>query len=52
VKNFDNLYGTFALVLGLLFWISIQAQATLYMVEANIVRARKLSPMSLLQPPA
>jgi YihY family inner membrane protein len=45
------LYGTFSLVLGLLAWLYLQAQFTLYAVEASVVRARKLWPRSLVPPP-
>ncbi len=45
-----SLYGAFGIVLGLLAWLYLQAQATLYAVEANTVRARKLWPRSLAPP--
>lgn len=45
------LYGTFGLVLGLISWLYLQAQATLYVVEATIVFERKLWPRSLVPPP-
>jgi membrane protein len=45
------LYGTFALALGLLAWLYLQAQVTLYAVEASVVRCRKLWPRSLAPPP-
>ena len=45
-----SLYGAFGIVLGLLAWLYLQAQATLYAVEAAIVRARKLWPRSLAAP--
>ncbi|HCU93762.1 MAG TPA: ribonuclease BN [Actinobacteria bacterium] len=43
----SSLYGGFAVVLGLLAWLYLQAQITLYVVEATIVRARRLWPRSL-----
>jgi YihY family inner membrane protein len=43
--------GTFALVLGLLAWLYLQAELTLYAVEAAVVRARKLWPRSVFPPP-
>jgi YihY family inner membrane protein len=46
-----SLYGVFAIVLGLLAWLYLQAQFTLYAVEANVVRSRKLWPRSLAPPP-
>ena len=45
------LYGTFAVVLGLLAWLYLQAQLTLYAVEINVVRAFRLWPRSLASPP-
>jgi uncharacterized BrkB/YihY/UPF0761 family membrane protein len=46
-----SLYGVFGIVLGLLAWLYLQAQATLYAVEGTMVRARKLWPRSLAPPP-
>lgn len=51
LRNASTLYGTFGLVLGLLAWFHLQAQLTLYAVEADVVRARKLWPRSLFPPP-
>jgi YihY family inner membrane protein len=51
VKGASNVYGTFALVIGLLVWIYLGAQMTLYCAEINVVRARRLWPRSLVQPP-
>jgi membrane protein len=45
-----SLYGVFGIVLGLLAWLYLQAQATLYAVEAAVVRARRLWPRSLAPP--
>jgi membrane protein len=45
------LYGTFALVLGLIAWLYLQAELTLYAVEANVVRAYRLWPRSIAPPP-
>jgi YihY family inner membrane protein len=47
LRHASELYGTFGLVLGLLAWFHLQAQLTLYAVEADVVRARKLWPRSL-----
>ncbi len=49
LKNLSNLYGTFAVVLGLMFWIYLQVQVLLYAAEAGSVRAMKLWPRSLLK---
>ena len=45
------LYGTFALVLGLVAWLYLQAEFTLYAVEINVVRAYRLWPRSIAPPP-
>lgn len=47
LKNLSNLYGTFAVVLGLLFWIYLQAQVLLYAAVAGAVRAKRLWPRKL-----
>jgi uncharacterized BrkB/YihY/UPF0761 family membrane protein len=44
-------YGTFAIVLGLIFWLYLEAELTLYAVEANVVRAYRLWPRSIAPPP-
>ncbi|HSV65663.1 MAG TPA: YihY/virulence factor BrkB family protein [Mycobacteriales bacterium] len=43
--------GLFGTVLGLLAWLALQATVTVYAVEADIVRARRLWPRSITQPP-
>jgi membrane protein len=45
------LYGTFAVVLGLIAWLYLQAELTLYAVEANVVQAYRLWPRSIAPPP-
>jgi YihY family inner membrane protein len=50
LKNSSQVYGFFAIVLGLLAWIYLGAQLTLYAAESNVVRTRRLWPRSL-QPP-
>jgi len=47
----SSLYGTFGIVLGLLAWLYLQAQITLYAVEINVVKVRRLWPRSLFPPP-
>jgi membrane protein len=47
----NSAYGTFGVVLGLLAWFYLQAQITLYVVELDVVRARRLWPRSLVPPP-
>jgi membrane protein len=51
VKNASAVYGTFALVIGLLTWIYLGAQFTLLAAEVNVVRKNRLWPRSLLQQP-
>jgi YihY family inner membrane protein len=46
------LYGTFALVLGLLGWLYVQAMVTLYCAEVDVVLTRRQWPVSLRPPPA
>lgn len=47
LKNLTNLYGTFALVLGLLFWIYLQVKLVLFSVTANVVHKYKAWPVSI-----
>jgi YihY family inner membrane protein len=47
LHTLSPLYGTFALVLGLLFWIYLQATIVMYVVEFVIVRKQCLYPRSL-----
>jgi membrane protein len=51
LKRTGPLYGTFALVLGLLAWLYLGAQLTLFAAEINVVRMRKLWPRSLFGDP-
>lgn len=51
VKNASPVYGTFALVIGLLAWIHLGALFTILGAEANVVRERKLWPRSLFDDP-
>lgn len=44
----SNLYGTFGIVLGLLAWLFLQAEVTLYAAETDVVLARRLWPRSIL----
>jgi YihY family inner membrane protein len=50
LRHASEVYGLFAIVLGLLFWLYLGAQLTLYAAEVNVVAARRLWPRSLLQP--
>lgn len=49
LHHLSNLYGTFAIVLGLLYWLYLQAQLLFYAVEIASVRALKLWPRALDQ---
>lgn len=51
VAHSQSLYGVFGIVLGLLAWLYLQAQFTLYAIEASVVRRRGLWPRSLAPPP-
>ena len=51
IAHASPLYGTFALVLGLIAWLYLQAQLTLYAVQINVVRSYRLWPRSLAPPP-
>ena len=47
LRNLDALYSYFALALGLLFWIYLQAQIVCYAMVTAYVSSRKLWPRSL-----
>ncbi len=51
LRNTSKEYGTFALVLGLIGFLYLAAEATVYAAELNVVRARHLWPRSVVQPP-
>lgn len=51
LRHAQELAGLFGLVLGLLAWFGLQATVTVYVIEADVVRARKLWPRSITQPP-
>jgi membrane protein len=51
VSHASNTYGTFATVIGLLVWLHLIAQMTLYAAEVNVVVVRRLWPRSLFGPP-
>ena len=52
LRHADATYGVFGTVIGLLSWLYLGAQATLYAAEINVVRARRLWPRSLLNDPS
>lgn len=43
----SSLYGTFGVVLGLMAWLYLQAEVTLYAAEIDVVLVRRLWPRSL-----
>jgi membrane protein len=45
------LYGTFALVLGLLAWLYLGSQLVIFAAEINVVRMRRLWPRSFFSAP-
>ncbi|MCU1490048.1 MAG: putative ribonuclease [Acidimicrobiaceae bacterium] len=51
LKGASATYGLFGLVLGLLAWIYIGAEVTVYAAELNTVLARRLWPRGMVQPP-
>ena len=51
IRNASQVYGFFAIVIGLLAWISLAAQVFLLAAEINVVRARRLWPRSFIAPP-
>ena len=46
----SDLYGTFGIVLGLLAWLFLQAEITLYAAEADVVWSQGLWPRHVLGP--
>lgn len=51
LKGLDALYSYFALTLGLLFWIYLQAQTVYYANEIAVVNSKKLWPRSFKSSP-
>jgi len=51
VKNASAVYGTFALVIGLLAWIHLGSMFVVLGAETNVVRTRRLWPRSLFGGP-
>jgi YihY family inner membrane protein len=51
LRHAQAVYGQFGFVLGLIGWIYLVVQVTLYSVEVNVVRLRHLWPRSIVQPP-
>lgn len=51
LKNSSQVYGYFASVLGLIGFLYLASEVTLYATEVSVVWERRLWPRSLLQPP-
>jgi membrane protein len=47
----SELYGVFGVVLGLVAWLFLQAEATLWAAEVDVVLAKRLWPVSVLPAP-
>ncbi len=47
LRHLSNLYGTFATVLGLIWWIALGSMVTVFAAEFNVVLTRHLWPRSL-----
>jgi uncharacterized BrkB/YihY/UPF0761 family membrane protein len=50
VSGATDTYGTFAVVIGLISWLYLLSQFTLFAAEVNVVRARHLWPRALFPP--
>lgn len=50
LHRLNSLYGTFAVVLGLFFWLYLQAQIVLYSLEITTMAAKRLWPRSMQAP--
>jgi membrane protein len=48
LQRASELYGTFGIVLGLLAWLFLQAEVTLYAAEVDVVLTRHLWPKSVM----
>jgi membrane protein len=51
LKSASQVYGTLALVIGLLSWLYLGAQLFIYSAELNVVVAKHLFPRSMFPPP-
>jgi len=47
LRHLSNLYGTFATVLGLIWWLALAAMLTVFAAEFNVVLNRHLWPRSI-----
>lgn len=51
LRHASQVYGYFASILGLISFLFLAAEITLYAAELNVVRERHLYPRSIVQPP-
>jgi YihY family inner membrane protein len=51
LHNDRSVYGVFATVLGLVTWMYILVEITVYAAEINVVLTRRLWPRAIVQPP-
>jgi uncharacterized BrkB/YihY/UPF0761 family membrane protein len=51
LRNTTEVYGLFGVVLGLLSFLALAGTLVVYAAELNVVRARRLWPRSIVQPP-
>jgi YihY family inner membrane protein len=51
LRHAQAVYGQYGFILGLISWLYLVATITLYAAEFNVVRARRLWPRSIVQPP-
>jgi YihY family inner membrane protein len=51
LRHAQAVAGMFGVVLGLLAWLALQATVIVYAMEVDAVRARRLWPRSIVQPP-
>ncbi|HET6809475.1 MAG TPA: YihY/virulence factor BrkB family protein [Acidimicrobiales bacterium] len=51
LHNDNAVYGMFGIVLGLLAWVYLGVQLSMYAAELNVVLARRLWPRGMVQPP-
>jgi YihY family inner membrane protein len=51
IQGASNVYGTFAVVIGLLAWLYLASQMTLFAAEVNVVLDKHLWPRSITNPP-
>jgi Virulence factor BrkB len=51
LRHASDVYGFFGVVMGLLSWLYLGAELTVYAAEVNVVLARRMWPRSIVQPP-